>query len=133
MWVAMSLQIIAVFAKVLRGVPAIHQCMIESAFVGASFPFLLSAIQTSIVIWFPKSERTKAYAISFMPFALAAVLKFNINFPIHYGGAAIAPIGAVEVLESVFIMVTATLSFYLIKDRPCIYPSFVASLPRSNL
>jgi hypothetical protein len=68
-----------------------------------------------------------------MPFALAAVLKFNINFPIHDRGAPLAPVGLVEILESVFIMATATLSFYQVIDRPRIYPSFIASLPRNNL
>lgn len=67
-----------------------------------------------------------------MPFALAAVLKFNVNFPIHDRGA-LPPLGAIEVIESLFIMICATLSFYMVIDGPKIFPSFVASLPRSNL
>lgn len=102
--------------------------LIESFFVGASFPFIVGAIQSSIVSWFPKNERTKTYAISFTPFAIAAVLRLTVNLPIKSND-----IGLIEVIESLYIMVLAVLSFYNVKDRPRVPPSFVASLPQSSL
>ena len=88
MLVAVCFQLLAVFAKVFRVVPNIHQCLIESILIGFSFPFLLGAIHNSVFIWFPKHERTSAFAIACMPVAMAVFLKFSlVNLPTHENGS----------------------------------------------
>lgn len=144
MLIAVCFQLLAVFAKVFRVVPSIHQCLIESVLIGFSFPFILGAIQNTVFRWFPKYERTFAFSIACMPVALGTVLKFSlVVFPSHQPDE-IRPndkeidrvensISKIEIVESLIICIFALLAVIYIQDRPHVYPSFMAMQPRENV
>ena len=82
MMIAVTFQLMSVFTKLLRFSAFVHACPFESTMIGLSFPFILSAIQSSVHTWFPKEERTLAYSISLIPIAIATTIDFAfVNNP----------------------------------------------------
>jgi hypothetical protein len=85
--------------------------------IGFSFPFLLGAIHNSVYRWFPKKEKTIAFAIASMPVALAVVIKFSfVTFPMHESGSLDDEVNGVEIIESLLISAIATAAVLKIKD-----------------
>jgi hypothetical protein len=94
----------------------------------------MNAIQSAVFMWFPKSERTAAFSVVCFPFALATVVKYSfISLPKHEYGVSEETLTASEIAESLLICLVATLAILFIKDKPKVFPSFLAMHQKESL